>query len=337
MSRTTPFRPVLTRRALLPLAAGAALAPAAAWAFPDRQMTMITGYAPGGSTDLAARLLAEEMPRHMGVGGRMVVENRPGAAGTVASEWLTRQPADGHTLMLTETGAALAAPVVRVGGTPYHPINDFTHLGFISRPPAVLVVTPSLAADNPAETLARLRAHAPGVLTYASSGVGGMIHIWGEMVSRALGVQAVHVPYRSGAQMTQSIMTGETQFGVAAMASAVPLLRQGSIRAVGLIGNARFAPMPEVPTLGELGMDGFDTGSLFMLVGPAGIPDAVAEVINRALQAALADATVAERMLNAGLPPAPPPNGLSDARALMVDQYGRLQAVVAETGIRIEN
>ncbi len=306
---------------------------AAAQSYPNRVISMVTGYAPGGGTDVAARILADAMARQIGAGARIVVENRPGSAGTMASEWLSRQPPDGYVFMLTETGAALTAPVVVVGGTRYDPIEDFTHLGFVSRPPAVMVINPSLAEPTAQATLQRLRSAPRGSLTYASSGFGGTIHIWGEMVSRRLDLDAVHVPYRSGGQMVQSIMTGETQFGVSSMASAVPLLREGRIKAVALVGSERFPGMPDVPTFGELGIEGFEVGSNFMVVGPPRMPAELAATINRALVASLADPTVAERLALAGLPAAGPPNGVADAREEMQRNLVRMRAMVEQTGI----
>ncbi|MBR0641320.1 Bug family tripartite tricarboxylate transporter substrate binding protein [Plastoroseomonas hellenica] len=327
----------IPRRSLLVLPALAALPrPARAQAYPSRFITLVTGYAPGGGTDVAARVLADAMPRHLAAGARIVVENRPGGAGAVASEWLTRQLPDGHTLMLTETGAALAAPVVVVGGTRYDPIEDFTHLGFISRPPAVLVVTPSIAAATPRETIARLRAARSGTMSYASSGFGGMIHLWGEMVARHLGNQAVHVPYRSGGQMVQSIMTGETQFGVSSMASAVPLIRESRVKPVALIGDTRFPPMPELPTLGELGIEGFETGSLFMVVGPPRMPEALATTINSVLMRTLAEPAVGERLLTAGLPVPAAAQSPIEARGEMERHLARMRAIVEQTGIQAQ-
>ncbi|WP_421989784.1 Bug family tripartite tricarboxylate transporter substrate binding protein [Roseococcus sp.] len=325
-----------TRRGLLPLVALAVSAPRLAQAFPERAITFATGYAPGGGTDVAARILADRMAVHLGPGTRIVVENRPGAAGAIASEWLTRQPPDGHTLMITETGAALAAPVAVIGGTRYEPIEDFTHLGFISRPPAVLIVTPALAAATPREMLARLRAMRPGSTTYASSGFGGMIHMWGEMVSQRLGLQSVHVPYRSGAQMIQAIMTGEAQYGVSSMASAATMMREGKVRPVALVGDHRYSPFPEIPTMGELGETGFETGSLFMLVGPPRMAEPVAAAINAALLKTLSEPAVGERLLFVGLDPARAPNGLTDAREEMMQQLARMRAIVEQTGIRVQ-
>ena len=147
--------------AALPSPCSPALVPTAAGAFPDRPITLVTGYAPGGSTDIAARILADRMPAHLGPEARMVVDNRPGAAGVIATEWLKRQPADGYTIMVTETGAAAAAPAAMIGGTRYDPITDFTHIGIVSTPPGVLVVTESLPGRTPEEVLETLRPRRP--------------------------------------------------------------------------------------------------------------------------------------------------------------------------------
>jgi tripartite-type tricarboxylate transporter receptor subunit TctC len=185
---------MMRRRPSLAIALTALLGASPAAAFPDRPIIIITGYAPGGSTDIAARLLADRMAAHLGPEARIVVENRPGAAGTVATEWLKRQPPDGHTIMVTETGAAAAAPVAIVGGTRYDPIADFTQLGVISTPPGLLVVTERFPGSTPAAVLAHMRTAAPDSITYASSGFGGVLHLRAEMLAQALGNRFVHVP-----------------------------------------------------------------------------------------------------------------------------------------------
>ncbi|RAI57300.1 hypothetical protein DOO78_19965 [Roseicella frigidaeris] len=314
---------------LLPRAARAA-------AFPDHPITLVTGYAPGGSTDIAARILADRMPLHLGPEARMLVDNRPGAAGVIATEWLKRQPADGHTIMVTETGAAAAAPAAYIGGTRYDPIADFTHLGIVSTPPGVLVVTERFPGRTPAEALQALRSAPPERLTYASSGVGGVLHLRAEMLARAFGTRYVHVPYRSGAQMLQAILTGEAQFGVAALASATPLLREGKVRGVAMVGDRRFPLYPEIPTLGELGVPGFDNGGFFLLIGPAGLPLPVAEALNGALRATLADPLVRDRLLTAGHEPPAGPNDLAAARAFMQRELAAYQDIVEQTGIRLQ-
>ncbi|WP_135470249.1 Bug family tripartite tricarboxylate transporter substrate binding protein [Crenalkalicoccus roseus] len=326
------------RRRDLALALALALAPlgAGAQAFPERPITLVTGYAPGGSTDIAARLLADRMAAELGPAARIVVENRPGAAGMVATEWLMRQPPDGHTIMVTETGAAAAAPAALIGGTRYDPVRDFTHLGIISTPPAILVVTGKFPGETPQEVLNHLRNAPPETLNYASSGVGGVLHLRAEMLAQAVGNRFVHVPYRSGSQMLQSILTGETHFGVAALASATPLVREGKVRGIAMAGTRRFPLFPDIPTLKELGVEGFEDGGFFLLIGPPDMPRPVAEALNRALVAALADPRIRERMLIAGHDPHQGPNSLEDARAFMERQLETYRAVVERTGIRLQ-
>ncbi len=330
----------MRRRSLLALASAALPAPwrtaAAAAAFPDRPITMVTGYGPGGSTDIAARILADRMAALLGPEARVVVENRPGAAGTVATEWLKRQPPDGHTVMVTETGAAAAAPAALIGGTRYDPVADFTHLGVISTPPGLLVVTERFPASTPAAVLAYMRAAPPDSVTYASSGFGGVLHLRAEMLAQALGNRFVHVPYRSGAQMLQAILTGAAQFGIAALASATPLVREGKVRGVAMVGSRRFPLYPDIPTLAELGLEGFDDGGFFLLIAPAGVPRPVAEALNRALVASLTAPDIRDKMLVAGHDPVQGPNSPDDARAFMAREVAKMEGIVRRTGVRLQ-
>lgn len=307
---------------------------------PDRPVLMVTGYGPGGSTDIAARLIADRMAQALGPEARIVVENRAGAAGAIATEWLKRQPADGLTVMVQETGAGAAAPAAIIGGTRYDPIADFTQLGVISTPPGVLVTAPGFPPGSPgatpAEVLARLREAAPESITYASSGFGGVLHLRAEMLAQALGNRFTHVPYRSGAQMVTAIMTGEAQWGIAALASAMPFLREGKVRGIAMVGDRRFPLTPEIPTMAEIGLPGFENGGWFALVGPAGIPRPAAEALNRALVVALRDATVRERMLIAGHDPAQGENTLETAREFMAREVAVVKAMVERTGVRLQ-
>ncbi|MBL6079606.1 tripartite tricarboxylate transporter substrate binding protein [Belnapia sp. T18] len=320
---------------VLPRVAASQISQGRSWA-PDRPITMATGYGPGGSTDIAARLLADRMAAALAPGARILVDNRPGAAGTVATEWLKRQAPDGYTIMLTETGAAAAAPAATVGGTRYDPIADFTQLGVISTPPGVLVVTPGFGGTDARSILAAMREAPRDSISYASSGFGGVLHLRAEMLAQSLGTRFVHVPYRSGAQMVQSIMNGETQFGVAALASATSLMREGKVRGVAMVGNRRFPTFPDIPTLEELGVAGFENGGFFILIGPAGMPAPVAEALNRGLNEALRDPIIREKMVFAGHDPIQEKNNLSDANRFMQQQFEQMRDMVARTGIQIQ-
>jgi tripartite-type tricarboxylate transporter receptor subunit TctC len=311
-------------------------APAAPQGFAARPLTIVSGYSPGGSTDIAARLLADRMAAHLDPGARIVVENRPGASGVIAADRLRRQAPDGHTVMLAETGSHAIAPNALVGWNRYDPVADFTHLGVIGTPPLILVANNAFAAATPAATVAKLRDAPRGTVTYATSGVGGILHLSTEMLAQHLNTQFVHVPYRSGAQMLQSIHTGDAQFGIAALASANTMVRDGLARGVAVTGSARFPTYPDIPTLAESGVPGFDFTHFYVLVGPPGMPSTVAGALNRALVSSLREDPLRDRMLVAGHETWRAPNGLSEARAFMEREVERCREIVRRTGVRLE-
>jgi tripartite-type tricarboxylate transporter receptor subunit TctC len=325
----------MRRRTLLPVLALLPLA-ARAQGFAERPISLVTGYSPGGSTDIAARMLADRFAAHLGAGTRVVVENRPGAAGAVASEWLRRQPPDGFTLLLAETGSHAIAPNAIANWNRYDPVNDFTHLGIIGVPPLILVVNNRFPGGNAAETVEALRRAPPESVTYATSGVGGVLHLAAEMLGQHLGTRFVHVPYRSGAQMLQSIHTGEAQFGIAALASANQMVRDGMVRGVAVTGQRRFPTYPDTPTLIESGVPGFEFDTWFILVGPPGIPVPVATAINRALTASLHEDPLRDRLMAAGHDAWRAPNGLAEAKAFIIREQAKYREVVARTGVRLE-
>lgn len=326
-------RSLLLAPALLPSLMMPGLA--AAQGFAERPITLVTGYSPGGSTDIAARLLADRLAAQLGTGARIVVENRPGAAGAVASEWLRRQPPDGFTLMVAETGSHAIAPNALIGWNRYDPVVDFTHLGIIGIPPLILIVNNQFPARTGPEVVEALRRAPPDSLTYATSGVGGVLHLAAEMLALQLGTRFVHVPYRSGAQMLQAIHTGEAQFGIAALASANAMVKEGMVRGIAVTGPRRFPTYPELPTMAESGVPDFDFDTWFILIGPPGLPPAVAGAINRALVAALAEDPLRDRLMVAGHDAFRAPNGLAEAQAFIRAEVVKYRDVVARTGIRL--
>jgi tripartite-type tricarboxylate transporter receptor subunit TctC len=301
-----------------------------------RPITLVSGYSPGGSTDIAARLLADRMAAHLDAGTKIVVENRPGASGVIAADWLRRQTPDGHTVMLAESGSHAIAPNALVGWNRYDPVADFTHLGVIGTPPLILVANNAFATPTAAATIAKLRQAPRGTISYATSGVGGILHLSTEMLAQHLGTQFVHVPYRSGAQMLQAIHTGEAQFGIAALASANAMVRDGLARGVAVTGTERFPTYPEIPTLAESGVPGFEFTVFYILVGPPGMAERTAGALNRALVGSLWDDTLRERFLAAGHETWRAPNGLAEARAFIEREIGRYREIVRRTGVRLE-
>lgn len=312
-----------------------ALAPAAR-AYPDRPITLVTGFAPGGSTDIAARLLAERLAVNLGRDARVVVENRAGASGTVASDWLRRQAPDGHTIMLVESSSHAIAPNALVGGTRYNPVQDFTHIGVIGTAPLILVVNNKFPARTAQEVVQQLRAAPPESITYATSGVGTILHLATEMLALNLGTRFVHVPYRSGGQMLTAIYQGEGQFGIAVLASAAQQVRDGMVRGIAVTGDRRFPTFPDTPTLAESGVPGYDLTTWNVLLGPPGMPGPVVEALNRALNASLAEPELRQKLLNAGVDPWQQPNTPDDARAFMVREVEKFRVVVERTGVKLE-
>lgn len=302
-----------------------------------KPISIVSGYSPGGSTDIAARLLADRMAAHLDPGARVVVENRPGASGVIAADWLRRQAPDGHTVMLAETGSHAIAQNAMVGWNKYDAVADFTHLGVIGTPPLILVTNNAFAAATPAATVAKLREAPRGSITYATSGVGGILHLSTEMLAQDLGTQFVHVPYRSGAQMVQSIHTGDAQFGIAALASANAMVRDGLVRGVAVTGTERFPTYPDIPTLAESGVPGFEFTHFYILVGPPGMAPATAGALNRALVSSLHEDPLRDRMLAAGHETWRAPNGPAEARAFVEREVARYREIVRRTGVRLES
>jgi tripartite-type tricarboxylate transporter receptor subunit TctC len=173
-----------------------------------------------------------------------VVENRPGASGIVASDWLRRQPADGHVIMLIEVSSHAIAPAALQGGTPFDPVTDFTQIGMVGTAPLILITNPTFQRATRPEAVARLRTAKPEELAYATSGVGSIPHLAVEMMAASLGTRFTHVPYRSGGLMLTAIHQGEGQFGIAVLASAAQQVRDGMVRGMALTSRERFPPSP---------------------------------------------------------------------------------------------
>jgi tripartite-type tricarboxylate transporter receptor subunit TctC len=311
-------------------------APLAAQTFPQRPITLAVGFAPGGSTDIASRLISERFAANLGPEARVLVENRPGASGTVASDWLRRQAPDGHTLMLIEVSSHAIVPAALQGGTNFDPIADFTQIAMIGTAPMILITSPSFPATTAQEAISRMRASRPEQYAYATSGVGSIPHLGVEMLALQIGARFTHVPYRSGGLMLTAIHQGEGQFGIAVLASAAGQVRGGLVRGLAVTSRERFPSFPEIPTLNEAAMPGFELTTWNMIIGPPNMPPAVVAQLNRALVATAGEAAIRERLLQAGVLPWSDPNTPETTRAFLAAEVRKYQDVVARTGIRLE-
>jgi tripartite-type tricarboxylate transporter receptor subunit TctC len=291
-----------TRRILLTatsvLAAPALLRrPAAAQqVFPNRPITLVNPYPPGGATDFGARLIAARMEPELGQS--IVVENRPGAGTAVANSYVAGQRPDGYTLIMGTTSLAVI-PALQPNVQPRDPRSAFTPIGTATRSPFVLHVNPEL----PVHTLAELIAHAkanPGKMSWGSSGIGAINHMTLELFRGQAGIDVVHIPYRGGAPALLDLHAGRIQAMFAAAQEAVGSLRDGRTRGIAITSAQRIPLLPDLPIVAET-LPGFEAVFWQGLFGPAGLPELVVARLGAALQAATSDATVQQRLAEQGI------------------------------------
>jgi tripartite-type tricarboxylate transporter receptor subunit TctC len=324
-------RDCLLSLASTPFWAGAA----AAQGFPERPITLTNGYPPGGSTDVAARLVADGMAKHM-PGGRVIVENRPGASGTVAADWLRRQPADGYTMLLSESSSFAIWPAMHAEGTKYDPLKDFDWVSIVCTAPLVFIVSPDFPAKTLAEALDVLRSPKADELNYSSSGAGSIPHIAAEMLRATLAKNnSRHIPYRGGAPAVLSISKGETAWGVASLGSAAGLMGGGNVRALAVTSPKRFPAFPDVPTFTESGLPAMELDIFYLAHAPAGLPKPVLATLNEASAKALTEPVPRERFVTAGMQAWEGPNKPEDVRKVVETELKRFREISARTGIKI--
>ncbi len=269
----------------------AATAAAAAW--PDKPIKVLIGYAPGGSTDVVARLIAPKLGEKLGQ--PIVIENKPGGAGDFAAELMLQAPADGYTLMMTTVAVHAINPGLMK--QKFHPIDDFTPIALVCSYPMIMIGSPQTTFKSPSD-LKEQSVRNP--MFYSSSGVGSPGHLSGELLVRASGANLTHVPYKGGSPSVLAIMSGEAQVNFATLPAVVPQIRGGKVRAIGLASKQRNPAVPEVPTLEEQGLKDFDVGTWSGLIGPKGLPADVIKKLNDAVAAVVNDPGIQKRLVDEG-------------------------------------
>ncbi len=273
---------------ILLLAASSALA-----AWPEKSIKVLVGYAPGGSTDVVARMLAPKLSEKLGQ--PVIVENKPGGAGDFAAEMMLQGPADGYTLMMTTVAVHAINPGLLK--QKFNPIDDFTPVAFVCSYPMIMIASPQTAF----KTLPDLKSFTSGNSAfYSSSGVGSPGHLSGELLRNRTGVNLTHVPYKGGSPSTLAIMSGEAQLNFATLPAVVPQIRGGKVRAVALASRQRNPAVPDVPTMAEWGVNDFEVGTWSALIGPKGLPAEVVQKVHAAVAAALADPVLRQRLIDDG-------------------------------------
>jgi tripartite-type tricarboxylate transporter receptor subunit TctC len=258
----------------------ATIAAPAAWAqaYPVKPVRMMVGFATGGGTDVTARYFAQKMTERLGQS--VVVENRPGAAGSIAAEQVAKSPPDGYRLLMIASGtfihAALSTKIA------YNLERDFAPVSLVTISPLVLVVHPSLPVKRVGELLTFVRQR-PGQLSYGSDGVGATSHLAGELFNMLGKVKLVHVPYKGNADAALALASGQIEVGFPSIASAMPLFTAGKFRALAVTSPKRSSLAPDLPTLNESGLKGYDVIAWFGVLAPAGTPRPIIDRLNSVL------------------------------------------------------
>jgi tripartite-type tricarboxylate transporter receptor subunit TctC len=266
--------------------------PAHAEDYPSRPVRIILGFAAGGPTDILSRIVADQLNRSLGA--PMVVENRVGAGGNIAASAVARSPADGYTLLVGGTNYVIGRSWYK--NLQFDILKDFQIVSTISQNPNVLVVNPASDMNSLKDVLQKANAE-PGHLTFASSGAGTVVHLAGEIFKSQEKLDLRHVPYNGATPAELDLMGGRVSMMFDSLAVALPFIKEGKLRAIGVTSKDRSSYAPEIPTLAEQGLKGFDVTSWYAVWAPAGVPKEIVEKLNRAIRDALATPEVKARLV----------------------------------------
>lgn len=267
-------------------------------AFPERPVKIIVGFTPGGTADSVARILAQELGARMGQ--TFVVENKAGANGNLATSFVTGAPADGHTIFFTSIGHAVNPSLYKEAK--YDPVKDFTPIGQVLAAPNVLVVPGNSPFNNLKEMITYAKAN-PGKLTFASSGIGASVHLSGELFKDQAAVDLLHIPYKGTGSLMPDLLSGMVSMAFPNLPSALPLIKSGKLKALGVTTARRSDAAPQIPTIAEAGVAGYDMSTWYGLIGPARMPAEIVKRINDELQTVLRDPEVRNKLVTQGVDP----------------------------------
>lgn len=320
------------RSTLLALAAlAAAPLPAAAQAWPAKPLRLVIPFPAGGATDILGRLLAQKLGAALGQ--QVVIDNKPGAGGTIGSDLVAKAPADGHTLLLATSSTHSIGPALNPK-MPYDAFKDFAPIAHVANAPSVLVVGAGFPKGNALDLIKMLKAN-PGKSNFGSSGIGTYPHLAAEMFKwRAGGLYVVHIPYRGTGLVVTDLIAGQITFLMDSIVSAQTHIKDGRVRALAVTGAQRSPSLPDVPTFTELGVPGLAFSNWFGFFAPAGTPGEVVLRLNRELNTVMRSADVVERLRQLGADAA---TGTPEAFAKVVrDEHDSWKAVIQRAGIKAE-
>ena len=318
----------------LKLLAGVSLAlavalPAGAQDYPARAVKMIVGFSAGSISDNTARVVAEQAEKALGQ--PVVIENVPGAGGTLAAARAAKSPNDGYTILFVALGHAVAPALY--SKLPYDTLNDFVGVATVADARVMLVTQPKYDWKTVSDFIVDAK-KAPGKYTFGSSGNGTFLHLIGESLAQTTGTKLLHVPYRSGAEVVTALMSGTVDLAFCTVSTCIKQLESGKVKSVGYIAKARHSHAPNVPTFAEQGLK-FDVGSYNYLLAPAGTPAPVLRKLHAAFNGAVTSPAVKARFLTMGLDPVPS-DSPEAVTAFMKAEVDRWAPVVRSIGLKVD-
>ena len=324
-------RTFLATSTLLPTLLLALSGAPTAWAqaYPERPVKLVVPYAPGGSADIAARLITDEWGKALG--GTLIVDNKGGAGGNLGVDMVAKAAPDGYTIGLQTVSLAINPALT--AKMPYDTLKDLAPIGMVASSQHVLVVNTKLPANNLKELLALLKAR-PGQLTYGSAGPGSTFHMSAELFKAVSGLPIVHIPYRGGGPALVDTISGQVDMSFPVLSAAQPHVQSGKLRALGVTGSNRSGLMPEVPTIAEAGLPKYSFETWFIVFAPAATPKPVIDKLNTALNQALNTPTLKARLSKDGFDPIP--STPAEARLRLEKEMPQWAKLIKERGITAE-
>ena len=287
---------MIVRLAVFLLCALSAMS-AAAQQYPNHPVRVVIPFPPGSAADIIARAMEPQMRERLGQG--FVIDNRGGAGGNIAAELTSKAPPDGYTVMMATVGTH-AINYSLYSKVAFHPVRDFTPIALVGDSPNVLVTTPRVPANSAKELIALAKAK-PGQLNYASSGAGTTVHLSGELFNTMAGIKTTHVPFKGATEALTGLLGGQVDFMFASVSSAIPQVKAGKLKAFAVTSAQRSAAMPELPTMSEAALPGFEAVAWYGLVGPAAIPQPIVATLSKAAFSALETREVKDRLAASGV------------------------------------
>ncbi|KWT97196.1 MULTISPECIES: tripartite tricarboxylate transporter substrate binding protein [unclassified Variovorax] len=315
--------------ALCAALAATGLVPASASAFGDKPVKMIVPAPPGGTIDVMARIVSDQLSRD--IGQPVVVENKPGAGGSIAVKYLLSQPADGQTLMVTASNVLTEVPHVLKGG--FDPLKDVKPLSLMALSSMLFIASPQFPAKDAKEAIAYVKAH-PGQVSYASYSAGTASQYAGAILNKAAGLDMQHVPYPGSAPALAQLMGGQVPLMFDGAVTSKNLIAGGKVRLLAVATKTRMPEFPNTPTLAELGYPGLNFSNWTGVIASSQMPAPLAEKIHATLQKVAANATVRERLIGAGFEPMPD-RSLAQAQSELREEYDRNAEIVKTFDIKL--